>query len=126
MSKSLEILGEISKIDQELGLYPSEFKETQCFSTGMSLIRTMAPLTESDSLNIQADKTLLDCVQKEMSAKLEKSSLNGRHGWWDPNVCSMEFLYSLRNKSIEDGDHVSTLNFTAMIAMRESESRNEL
>ncbi|EJG1091206.1 hypothetical protein C4G96_RS21315 [Vibrio parahaemolyticus] len=67
-----------------------------------------------------ADKQLLIATQSEMTKKLEEHRGKGRHGWWNNNVCSIEELYSMREKALSDNDHVSVLNFTAMIAMRES------
>lgn len=71
--------------------------------------------------DIEADQQLLIAVQCEMSKKLRINAALGRHGWWNPNVCSVEDLYAMRDKALADNDHVSVLNFTAMIAMRESQ-----
>ncbi|WP_425636157.1 hypothetical protein [Vibrio owensii] len=67
-----------------------------------------------------ADNQLLIATRASMSERLGKAAEKGRHGWWDKNVCTIEELYSMRDKALADKDHVSVLNFTAMIAMRES------
>ncbi|OEE37252.1 hypothetical protein A1QO_03880 [Vibrio genomosp. F10 str. ZF-129] len=66
------------------------------------------------------DKQLLIAATSSMSEKLKNASDSGRHGWWDNSVISIGGLYDLRNKAISNNDHVSVLNYTAMIAMRES------
>ncbi|EMW3082608.1 hypothetical protein AAEX90_001857 [Vibrio cholerae] len=67
-----------------------------------------------------ADKQLLIATQSEMAKKLGEHREKGRHGWWNKDVCSIEELYSYRQKALDESDHVSVLNFTAMIAAREA------
>lgn len=67
-----------------------------------------------------ADGQLLIATQAEMSKKLRNARDSGRYGWWDPKVCSIGDLYKMRERALADNDHVSVLNFTAMIAARES------
>ncbi|QIW90887.1 hypothetical protein COHAPHLL_00024 [Vibrio phage V09] len=67
-----------------------------------------------------ADKQLIIASSHEMARKLADAREKGRHGWHDSNVCSIDYLYELRDKALEDNDHVSVMNYTAMIAMRES------
>ncbi|WP_182038798.1 hypothetical protein [Vibrio alginolyticus] len=67
-----------------------------------------------------ADEQLLIASKTSMSSKLRKGRKNGRHGWWTPEVCSVEELYKLREKALAEDDHISTLNYTSMIAMRQS------
>ena len=73
-----------------------------------------------------ADKQLLIATQSEMERKLGEHRKKGRHGWWSKDVCSIEELYSLRQKALNENDHVSVLNFTAMIAARESLEQDNL
>lgn len=67
-----------------------------------------------------ADTALIDAIKCEMTEKLADARQNGRAGWWNDDVCDIEYLYQLREKSISDGDHISVINYTAMIAARES------
>lgn len=67
-----------------------------------------------------ADEQLLIATRASMSERLDEAAEKGRHGWWDKDVYTIEELYSMRDKALTDKDHVSVLNFTAMIAMRES------
>ncbi|HGE6051126.1 TPA: hypothetical protein ACGG7T_001730 [Vibrio cholerae] len=67
-----------------------------------------------------ADKQLLIATQSEMAKKLGEHREKGRHGWWNKDVCSIEELYSYRQKALDENDHVSVLNFTAMIAARDA------
>ncbi|CAL9958322.1 hypothetical protein VPHD85_0035 [Vibrio phage D85] len=74
----------------------------------------------NDDGNTFADNQLLLASKSAMALKLHEASLNGRHGWWDKDVCSIDDLLTMRDKALKENDHVSVLNFTAMIAMRES------
>ncbi|HGE6114242.1 TPA: hypothetical protein ACGG8C_002017 [Vibrio cholerae] len=67
-----------------------------------------------------ADKQLLIATQSEMAKKLGEHREKGRHGWWNKDVCSIEDLYLYRRKALNENDHVSVINYTAMIAARES------
>lgn len=67
-----------------------------------------------------AEKNMIHAVRHDMSRKQQEARNKGRIGWWDKDVCSIEHLYNLRDKAIQDKDHTSVINFTAMIAMRES------
>ena len=67
-----------------------------------------------------ADQQLSIATGAEMSKKLKSSRMKGRHGWWDENVCTIDQLYAMRSMALLDNDHVSVINFTAMIAARES------
>lgn len=55
-----------------------------------------------------------------MEEKLKAASRKGRHGWWNIEVIGQDQLTELRERAIEEGDHVSVLNYTAMLIMRES------
>ncbi|GHW54562.1 hypothetical protein [Vibrio cholerae] len=67
-----------------------------------------------------AEQELLLATKSEMARKLREHREKGRHGWWNKDVCSIEQLYSYRKKALDENDHVSVLNFTAMIAAREA------
>lgn len=67
-----------------------------------------------------ADQQLLIAAKCAMAEKLGAYREKGFGGWWSKDVCSIDYLYSLREKALKDNDHISVLNFTAMIAMRES------
>lgn len=67
-----------------------------------------------------ADQQLLIAAKCSMSEKLGIYREKGFGGWWDKSTCSIKYLYSLRDKALKDNDHVSVMNYSAMIAMRES------
>ncbi|QCG76732.1 hypothetical protein [Vibrio phage D4] len=68
-----------------------------------------------------ADEQLVIATRCAMMKRLKEGREQGRFGWWDNNVCTLNDLYQLRHKALKDKDHISVLNFTAMIAARESE-----
>ena len=70
--------------------------------------------------NTFADLQLVGAAKHEMEKRMRHESMNGRYGWWDRNVISLEKLYRLRDRALQVSDHVSVLNYTAMIAMRET------
>lgn len=67
----------------------------------------------------RADKSLLMQTLQSMEDKLTDGRNKGRYGWWNDQVCTVDDLYVLREKALRDNDHVSVINFTAMIAARE-------
>lgn len=67
-----------------------------------------------------ADQQLVIATSTSMARKLSESRVKGRHGWWNDKICTIEELHDMRDKALSENDHVSVLNFTAMIAMRES------
>lgn len=86
------------------------------FSFWMNKILDAAEMNDEE-----ADQMLVLATQETMQTRLGQArNRQGRHGWWNAEVCSVEDLYKMRDKAIADKDHSSTLNFTAMIAMRES------
>lgn len=70
-------------------------------------------------IDYHADKLLTECLYLA-TVKLEEARANGRGGWWNEEECTLEYLKYLRFKSILEKDHLSTVNFTMMIALRES------
>lgn len=72
--------------------------------------------TEIPDFEVYADTQLRFAVNNAMLLKARASC---RHWWWNNSVCSIDNLRKLRNKALNANDHVSVLNFTAMIAMRE-------
>lgn len=91
--------------------------------------QSMQSILDSQQKNLltesYADEQLTEAANFSMIQKLEIARNHGRHGWWDSQVCSIEYLYQLRDRAITENDHISVLNFTAMIAMRESIICNE-
>ncbi len=91
------------------------------YPKGLYLKLCMQQILDCSECNeLFADNQLLIATRASMSERLGEAAEKGRHGWWDKNVCTIEELYSMRDKALADKDHVSVLNFTAMIAMRES------
>lgn len=85
-----------------------------------SMLAILANQQKNQLTESYADKQLTEAANFSMVQKLHIARNHGRHGWWDSQVCSIEYLYQLRDRAINDKDHISVLNFTAMIAMRES------
>ena len=69
----------------------------------------------------QRDNQLIEAVKATMMVSLRNARDAGRHGWWDKDACSIDDLRGYREKALEGNDHVSVINFTAMIATRETE-----
>ncbi|WP_318493315.1 hypothetical protein [Photobacterium leiognathi] len=90
------------------------------FKDEMSKLREYHSNTHASS-EIFADSRLANAVYTEISVKLSQARLGGKHGWWNSEVCDIADLKKSRDKAISENDHVSSLIYTAMIAMRESE-----
>lgn len=123
---NLKTLDEISALDQELGRYDEE--PTPDIENTDSLLQKIERNIEGkdyEEANRVADIILVESVANSMTARLEGARALGRHGWWNPDVCSIEYLTSLRDNAIKDNDHISVLNFTAMIAIRESNLKED-
>ncbi len=94
------------------------------FKESMKLV-TREDLRSSDSV-IQfsheefADAQLLIATHAHMANKLCVNRMKGRYGWWNSEVCTVDELYSYRQRALDDKDHISVLIFTSMIAARES------
>ncbi|KIF51018.1 hypothetical protein [Vibrio owensii] len=67
-----------------------------------------------------ADAKLVIGAQAQMAEKLNQYRQKGRYGWWNEEVCTIDELYSYRQKALDDNDHTSVLTFTSMIAAREA------
>lgn len=85
-----------------------------------TVLRDTKRTHSSRAKEIYADATLIDAVYNEMGVRLTEARNKGRYGWWDSEVCSVEELRIMRDYALREDDHVSVLNFTAMIALRES------
>ncbi|WYC17875.1 hypothetical protein [Vibrio phage vB_VneS_J26] len=89
-----------------------------------SIAEIKAAGTDRKRAEIIADEQLTIATRAEMLQRLQEARDAGRYGWWDKSVCSIDDLYKMRSKALEDNDHVSVINFTAMIASREKANDN--
>lgn len=64
-----------------------------------------------------ADSILIEQAMTAMSEKLEKSRKAGAHGWHTPDVTT-DALMSRLLAAVESGDMVDTMNYAAMIHVR--------
>lgn len=91
------------------------------FTKALNMIRTMPVEQDPTRSNMIADDYLITAVTSAMRMSLNEARNAGRAGWWDPEVCSISYLHGMREKALQDGDHISTLNYTAMLACLETE-----
>lgn len=96
------------------------FEPKDCFGLCMGKVLDCFNPNENSEIEDVADRQLLLAANSAMALKLYNGKRLGRYGWWNSNVCSIDDLRKMRDKAIDDNDHSSVLNFTAMIAMRES------
>lgn len=50
-----------------------------------------------------------------MAIRLRKASRHARQRWWDSTICRVEALREMRDKVLLDDEHVSVLNYTALL-----------
>lgn len=65
------------------------------------------------------DKVAVDIFAQLMKNKLIVSRDKGRHGWWDEEECTVEYLNALLKQQVEKGDMVDIANLAMMIKLRE-------
>ncbi|EOW9544059.1 hypothetical protein ACO11R_004019 [Vibrio parahaemolyticus] len=73
-----------------------------------------------------ADCKLLDCISVVMSERLRESRVNGKRGWWNPEVCSIEFLKEQAIKNLGEGNVLDAIIFSTMVLMRNEGQTNTL
>lgn len=65
-----------------------------------------------------ADSKLLIALGYELSNRMREARANGKHGWWNPDVCSIEFLKEQAIKNFGEGNVLDAIIFSAMVLMR--------
>ena len=60
-------------------------------------------MIDQSNLELQKDRQLVEWATDHILWKLATSRVNGRHGWWDQNVCSIEGLEEHAMKHINRG-----------------------
>lgn len=72
------------------------------------------------------DEYLVAVIKEEMGIKLSKKRRDGRGGWWNESICSVDLLRQLLEEHLTKGDMIDVINLAAMIYAREAmEMRNE-
>lgn len=92
------------------------------FEIYMNSILSYDDIIVNDDINskeLYVCNLLTSATVSSMKQKLEDANKKGRGGWWS-DECKISNLYKLRDKALSDNDHISVINYTAMIAMRES------
>lgn len=79
----------------------------------------------SADLERHADGILIRLATLGMEEKLGQARESGRGGWWNGEVCSIEFLRELLTDHIEKGDMRDVMNLAAMIYVREQSMKGE-
>lgn len=87
----------------------------------LSTIRSLIdnPEMHDDNLDEHLDDMMVTGISLEMRNKLSEAAMHGRHGWWKREICDINHLRELRSKAIADNDHISVMNYTAMLWARE-------
>ena len=70
------------------------------------------------------DELALQRFSAVMEEKLKRARYNGRHGWWNPKVCSLKLLVDLFYQHVEKGDLVDIAILAMMIHQREGRPTN--
>ena len=74
---------------------------------------------DRDVLERYADRKLVRMADNAMEEKLAAAREKGRGGWWDQEVCSVEYLRELLQHHMAKGDMRDVVNLAAMIYIRE-------
>lgn len=70
------------------------------------------------------DRVLLEETVKVLQETLRRGTIKGRQGWWNPTVCTLEYLKTMHHDAALREDYPSLLAFTAMLIMRERTNTN--
>lgn len=73
-----------------------------------------------------ADNKLLIVLDYELSNRMREARANGKRGWWNPEVCSIEFLKEQAIKNLGEGNVLDAIIFSAMVLMRNEGQTNTL
>ena len=73
-----------------------------------------------------ADSKLLIVLNYELSNLMRKARADGKHGWWNPEVCSVEFLKEKAIKSFGEGNILDAIILSSMVLMRNEGQANTL
>ncbi|EGQ9289026.1 hypothetical protein F7U66_24670 [Vibrio parahaemolyticus] len=69
----------------------------------------------------EADRQITLATYQSMIKELSDGREKGKAGWWDASQIDIAELYKMREKAIEQGEHVRVIVTTSMIAAREME-----
>lgn len=79
---------------------------------------------DADLIESESESMLCYATCDAMKRKLAENHKRGRSGWWDKGRFTIGRLYELRQNALDDDDHISVMNYTAMIAARGSHAKN--
>ena len=82
-------------------------------------VATRSVAASPDSIERMADSMLVRATELLMESKLAAAREKGRGGWWDKEVCTLDYLRGLLKEHIEKGDLVDVINLAAMVTVRE-------
>lgn len=86
------------------------------FNDIVLILNSCAPQKNTEVI---ADTMLTRFTSQAMEEKLAESRAKGKHGWWDKDVCSIEYLYSIFNRALTRNNLLGIINTAAMIYVRE-------
>ena len=70
---------------------------------------------------IHADAVGVHLFALAMRGKLKRKMLEGRDGWYDPDICSIEELKRMLIDHIDKSDMIDIANFAMMIHFRQGD-----
>ena len=96
--------------------------KSEYFDAHAAMIHFMQSAKTSED---HVDEKMVDITAMAMRSKLSAARDKGRHGWWDPEQCSIGSLKRLLVEHIEKGDMIDVMNFAGMIFVREIQERQQ-
>ncbi|QNJ59158.1 hypothetical protein [Vibrio phage vB_ValS_PJ32] len=69
-------------------------------------------------LNELADELLASSMHTKIKARLEAKRNEGRYGWFDPDVCSLDELKAMLQNAIDNDEYLDAAIFSSFIALR--------
>ncbi|WP_030000920.1 hypothetical protein [Vibrio parahaemolyticus] len=73
-----------------------------------------------------ADFYFINAISSAISVRMREARANGKRGWWNPEVCSIEFLKEQAIKNLGEGNVLDAIIFSAMVLLRNEGQTNTL
>lgn len=65
-----------------------------------------------------ADFYFNSAISSAISIRMREARVNGKRGWWNPEMCSVEFLKEQAIKNLGAGNVLDAIIFSSMVLMR--------
>lgn len=83
------------------------------------IIQQLARQPLGDDKDAALDSAAIGMFTADMAVRLQDKRDDGRHGWWNPNVCSVQTLAHMLQGFIQRGELLDAANLAMFLYCRE-------